>query len=127
MDALLGQLPDKRSRKLMQRAERRAQQVLQPAQSYKKGRHALRRACAAMAPAPPPSRSPTEQRHRGYQDSKPARLAPQARQVRKKGRIYGKQIAGHGEKKQMQRMYATPAEGQGRSGAGKQHSGWSAE
>ena len=124
-DALLRQLPDKRSRKLMHRAERRAQQAVQPAQAHRRGRHALKRRRAAAASAPPPSRSPTDQHQRGYQIGHAAGSTAEANVSRKQGRKFGKQKAKKGETKQLKRRNAKPVDR--RSGAGKQHSGWSAD
>ena len=125
-DALLRQLPDKRSRKLMQRAERRMQQAVQPAQPHRKGRHALRRARVAATSAPPQSRSPTEQQQRGYGNANAAGSAAEPNRGGKKGRKSGKQKARQGSGTPVKCRIAKPAEGRGKSGAGKQHSGWCA-
>ena len=125
-DALLRQLPDKRSRKLMQRAERRAQQAVQPAQPLKKGRHALRRMRAAVASVPSASRSPTEQPQRGHTNGHAAGSAAGTNAGHRQRRSPGKQKGKQDKSTRLRRKKAKAA-GRGQLGAGKQHSGWGAD
>ena len=129
--ALLGAPRDKKTRKLMQRAERRAQQASSPSQApRRKGGHPRKTVRGAAVLVPAKARS-LSSKQRGSHRVKPATVdvAAGSKASKQKGRKLAEQRIRQGKDARTLRSPAKPASSRGRAGvgAGKQHAGWSAD
>ena len=131
--ALLSPPRDKKTRKLMQRAERRAQQasMSQAPPTRRKGSHAPKTVRGAAVPSSAKARSPSDNKRRRNPRAKTVNvdIAAGTNRDKRKGRKPAEQRKRQGKDARTLRRSAEPARGRGKAvlGAGRQHGGWSAE
>jgi len=133
--ALLSVPRDKKTRKLMQRAERRAQQASSPAQPLRrKGSHAPKTVRGAAAVFSANARSPSDKQRRGHRAKaviigKAASTKPDKRKGPRLAELRTRQ----GKDARTLRRSAKSARSRGKAGksagvgTGKQHAGWGAD